>query len=399
MHLIINLQPLLSPLTGIGHYTRELTLELLARESGGEGAPCLQLDGLTGKRREPLTPAHPLLNPQSSAAESSASGAAAGSLAWRLARRYLRNPLTRRAYRWLYTQRLKRGGAQQSALYWEPNYILLPWQGRSVVTVHDLSHQRYPECHPRERVTFFGQHLGESLRRATRINVVSEFTSRELQALHGVDPARIDIVPPAVAERFFTPPQAQQVDELVARYRLPPRYLLSVGTLEPRKNLTRVLEAFASLPAEQRRETPLLLAGMPGWGEQVLSGNVRAALEEGSIRRLGYVASDDLPGLYHLAAGFVYVSLYEGFGMPVLEAMAAGTPVLTANVTATSEVAAGAAIEVDPLEPDAIRHGIEQLIAADHGQAIQRGRQRARQFSWQRSGDLLLDSFHRAMNH
>ncbi len=397
MHVIVNLQPLLSPLTGIGHYTRELTLELLRRAELDSQEPPLTLEGLTGTRREALSSEHPLLQLQPSGSASVVQGS--GSLAWRLARRYLRNSLTRKAYRWLYTQRLKRGGAERSALYWEPNYILLPWQGRSVVTVHDLSHQRYPECHPQERVAFFDRHLGESLQRATRLNVVSEFTAGELQALHGVDPARIDIVPPAVAERFFTEPQSEEKARLASCYRLPSRFLLSVGTLEPRKNLSRVLAAFASLPAEQRRQTPLLLAGMPGWGETTPAAAIQKALDDGTIRRLGYVPSHDLPGLYALASGFVYVSLYEGFGMPVLEAMAAGTPVLTANVSATHEVAAGAALEVDPHSQDAIRHGLEQLIEADHAQAVCRGRRRAEQFSWQRSSDLLLASFQRAMNH
>jgi alpha-1,3-rhamnosyl/mannosyltransferase len=199
MYVIVNLQPLLSPLTGIGHYTRELTLELLQRGDAGTVPEPLMLDGLTGRRRERLTPGHPLL---AATAGPDAVGLEGGR-AWQLARRYLRNPLTRRAYRWLYTQRLKHGNAERHALYWEPNYILLPWRGRSVVTVHDLSHQRYPACHPPERVDFLARHLPASLARATRINVVSRFTASELRALQGIDPTRIDIVPPAVSSRFF----------------------------------------------------------------------------------------------------------------------------------------------------------------------------------------------------
>lgn len=393
MHVIVNLQPLLSPLTGIGHYTRELTLELLHRQMT-ETADTVALDGLTGSHRERLTRDHPLFEAGSSASNDTQGAGAA----WRLARRYLRNPLTRKAYRWLYTQRLKQGGAERHALYWEPNYILLPWQGRSVVTVHDLSHERYPDYHPAERVAFFNRHLPSSLERATRINVVSQFTAHELQELHDVEAERIDIVPPAVAGRFFDAPSRSEEVTLQERYRLPSRYLLSVGTLEPRKNLSRVLESYASLPLEWQRSTPLLLAGMPGWGEHCWSATVRKAFEAGTIRRLGYVSSSDLPGLYALANGFVYVSLYEGFGMPVLEAMAAGTPVLTANVTATTEVAAGTALEVDPESEEAIRHGLQRLLEDEHSARIASGRQRAACFSWSRSADRLLASFHRAMD-
>jgi alpha-1,3-rhamnosyl/mannosyltransferase len=388
MHIIVNLQPLLTPLTGIGHYTRELTRELLQHDAH-------TLEGVTGRKLETLTLEHPLLQTTNSAGQPRTER---DHRAWQLARRYMRNALTRKMYRWLCSQRLQHNIKHPDALYWEPNYILLPWQGRSVVTVHDLSHKRYPEHHPAERVRFLDRHLPESLQRATRINVVSHFTANELQELHGVAPERIDIVPPAVAERFFQPPTEATAASLRQQYQLPTRYLLSVGTLEPRKNLATVLEAFASLPFAQQQATPLLLAGMQGWGNQTYSEQVQQAFSRGAIRRLGYVPTEDLPGLYALAQGFVYVSLYEGFGMPVVEAMAAGTPVLTANTTATTEVAAGAALEVDPLDKEAIRHGLQRLMEETHDDYIAAGKVRAQQFTWQRSAEQLLASFNRAVN-
>ena len=386
MHIIVNLQPLLSPLTGIGYYTRELTRELLHHDT-------LSVQGVTGRKLETLSQEHPLLQATQVAGQPVTER---DQWAWQLARRYLRNPLTRKMYRWLCAQRLRYNIEHPEAIYWEPNYVLLPWKGRSVVTVHDLSHQRYPEHHPAERVQFLNRHLASSLFRATRINVVSQFTANELQELHGVAPERIDIVPPAVSVRFFQPPTDADTADLRRHYQLPPSYLLSVGTLEPRKNLATVLEAFASLPFAQQQKAPLLLAGMQGWGSQTYSEAVQRAFSRGTIRRLGYVATEDLPGLYALAQGFVYVSLYEGFGMPVVEAMAAGTPVLTANTTATTEVAAGAAREVDPLDQDAIRTGLIQLVEDRHDAYIAAGKKRAQQFTWQRSGELLLASMQRA---
>lgn len=393
MNVIVNLQPLLTPLTGIGHYTRELTLRLLEQQQA--------VTGVCGTRFESLDASHPLLVSPSAASDTGVSAFDERGPLWGMARRYLRNPLTRAGYRWLCSQRLRHQGRRlqrrSDSIYWEPNYVLLPWQGPSVVTVHDLSHQRYPEFHPRDRLAFFDRHLPDSLRRATRINVVSRFTAGELQALHGIDEERIDIVPPGVSSRFFAAPEPGRVEALTRRYDLPARFLLSVGTLEPRKNLANVMQAFAELPEGDQRAAPLLLAGMQGWGEQALGRDVQRALEAGTIRRLGYVSGDDLPALYALAAGFVYVSRYEGFGMPVIEAMAAGTPVLTANVTATAEVAGDAALTVPPDDLGAIRQGLQRLLDEQHGDRIRRGRRRAEGYGWQHSARALIDSLHTAL--
>ncbi|MGM0984655.1 MAG: glycosyltransferase family 4 protein [Pseudomonadota bacterium] len=392
MQVIVNVQPLMSPLTGIGHFTRELTLQLI---TGDEHEPALTVHGVTGTFCEPLTPTHPLM--QLSDGQPGAAMNPERRALWQMARRYLRNPLTRKAYRWLSSERLKRHtrrlAEQHDGLYWEPNYVLLPWEGRSVLTVHDLSHERYPEFHPRERVEFFNRHLAESLEGATRINAVSRFTANELSTLHGVDPGRIDIVSPGVSERFFVSPEPGQVAGVMQRHQLPPRFLLSVGTLEPRKNLARVMQAFAELPRLEQHAAPLLLVGQQGWGDVDLSPHVQRALAAGTIRRLGYVTSHDLPTLYGLAAGFVYVSHYEGFGMPVIEAMAAGVPVLTANVTAMAEVAGNDALTVDPLDTTQIRLGLQALLEDDHGERVLRARRRAAGFSWQASARALRASF------
>lgn len=399
MKLIINLQPLLAPLTGIGHYTRELTRELVLRQE--QQALSGELKGLAGLRIDLLASHHPLLAEAAPGAQPS--GAADGR-AWQWARRYLRNPVTRFAYRQALSQRLRlhawQGATSRESLYWEPNFIRLPWPGRSVVTVHDLSHRRFPQYHPRERIDFFNRHLAASLTRASRINVVSQFTADELQALYGVAPERIDIVPPGVAQRFFAVDEAQRT-RAVARHDLPPRYCLSVGTLEPRKNLHTLLEAFLAQPLARQRDCPLLLVGMPGWGEQTLSTQARQALRDGRLRRLGYIADADLPALYANATLFAYVSRYEGFGMPVIEAMAAGVPVITADRSATREVAGDAALTVDPEDVDAVRHALEQLQDDNDlaEQLRQAGRKRAEHFSWNRSADALLASFRHALSY
>ncbi|SOC52879.1 alpha-1,3-rhamnosyl/mannosyltransferase [Chromohalobacter canadensis] len=403
MKVIVNLQPLLAPLTGVGHYTREITRELVRRQSTEASFQLESLHGIAGTHIDSLHASYPLLAEKvsSNAHGDTAVSARAVSRrhsAWRFARRYLRNPVTRALYRQALTQRLRlhtwRHPSLRNAIYWEPNFVSLPWSGRSVVTVHDLSHMRYPEFHPRERVDFFAQGLPQSLARASRIHVVSRFTADELQSLFDIDPARIDIVPPGVSERFYAVEPAQR-ERVRQRHALPARYCLSVGTLEPRKNLTTLIDAFLSLPTARQHACPLVLVGMPGWGAQRLSTAAQRALEDGRLRRLGYVDDDELPALYANATLFAYVSRYEGFGMPVIEAMAAGTPVITADATATREVAGDAALTVPPDDIGAIRDALDTLMNdPDQADRLRRaGYQRARMFSWPRSTDALLESF------
>nr|WP_298410274.1 glycosyltransferase family 1 protein [uncultured Halomonas sp.] len=406
MNLIINLEPLLKPLTGIGHYTRELTRELV-KESEGD-----QIAGLLGPRIIRLNSDHPLLGghpdfkdhagDEPAAAETS-SPAPEGRLSqW--ARRYLRNGATRYLYHKATGLMLRRYATRQpnpkDALYWEPNYVRLPWPGRSIITVHDLSHRRFPEYHPSDRIAFLERHLKASLAGATRINVVSQFTANELTALFDIDPARIDIVSPGVAERFFDV-DAHQRERVRKRHDLPEHYCLSVGTLEPRKNLPRLLDAFLDQSLERQRECPLLLAGQRGWGDEPLSQKALNAIEDGRVRQLGYIQDADLPALYANATLFAYLSRYEGFGMPVIEAMAAGVPVITADRTATREVAADAALKVDPDDTGAIRQALERLQddSALRHSLQEAGRLRARHFTWQHSAANLRASFRLAMSH
>ncbi|WP_227367873.1 glycosyltransferase family 4 protein [Halomonas sp. M20] len=410
MNLIINLEPLLKPLTGIGHYTRELARELTRVPVAGSGmSEAGEIAGLLGPRIVHLSSDHPLLggnidanNPPAAEAERPSSAPEGRLSQW--ARRYLRNGATRYLYHKATGLQLRRYATRQAspeeALYWEPNYVRLPWPGRSVVTVHDLSHRRFPEYHPSDRIAFLERHLQASLDGATRINVVSQFTSDELTALYDIDPARIDIVSPGVGERFFDV-DTHQRERVRKCHDLPAHYCLSVGTLEPRKNLPRLLDAFLDQSLERQRECPLLLVGQRGWGNQQLSRKALDALEDGRLRQLGYIQDADLPALYANATLFAYMSRYEGFGMPVIEAMAAGVPVVTADRTATREVAAEAALKVDPDDAGAIRQALERLQDDSAlGRSLREaGRVRAGHFTWQHSAANLRASFRHAMSH
>jgi glycosyltransferase involved in cell wall biosynthesis len=228
--------------------------------------------------------------------------------------------------------------------------------GPLVVTVHDLAVLRRPEAFNRWSRSYSRLAVPRVVRAADRLIAVSEFTRDELVDMLGVPEAKIRVVPNGVDEGFRPDGPAEQGD-----------YVLAVGTVEPRKNLPRLVEACGLLGRELR------IAGAAGWGD--------VRLDARHVRPLGFVDDDRLAALYRGAACVAYPSLYEGFGIPVVEAMACGAPVVTSRGGATEEVAGGAAILVDPGEPEAIAEGIEAAVA-DRDRLVPLGLERARAFDW-----------------
>lgn len=272
------------------------------------------------------------------------------------------------------------------ALYHEPGFAALPYAGPMVMTVYDLSCFDHPDMHPAERVRLVEQHMPASLARAERIIVISEATGRALHTRFNIPTERIRRTYLA-ADACFHPRSAAAVAPVIAGFSLQAgAYVLSVGTLEPRKNLPALFAAYAGLPATLRRQFPLVVAGMKGWQENAALRFAAPLLQKGELRLLGYVSDDILPFLYAGAAAFVYPSRYEGFGLPPLEAMAAGIPVITSNQTSLPEIVGDAGVMVDPDDVDGLRENLRQLLenrtyASDLGQ---RGLLRSRLFSWSR---------------
>jgi glycosyltransferase involved in cell wall biosynthesis len=233
-----------------------------------------------------------------------------------------------------------------------------------VVTVHDLAVLRHPQAFKRWSRTYSRAIVPRVVRAADRIAADSEFTKRELVELLGAREEKIRVVPLA-PEPGFTPAGPAEGGD----------YVLAVGTLEPRKNLPRLAVA------TERAGVELRVVGEQGWGGVGVTGN--------GVRWLGRVPDETLAALYRGARCFAYPSLYEGFGIPILEAMACGTPVVTSAGGATEEVAGGAAVLVDPLEPESIAAGIADA-SARRDELAARGRERARAFSWRASADALV---------
>jgi glycosyltransferase involved in cell wall biosynthesis len=257
---------------------------------------------------------------------------------------------------------------------------------RLVVTIYDLSFMVHPEFHIDVNVQHCLAGTRAALERADAILAISEHTRRDLVDRLGARPERIIVTPLAHDPTYRPVTDALQLASVQRRYDLPERFVLFVGTLEPRKNLMRLVHAYANLPAPLRRDVSLVIAGGAGWLSESLRREVAHRGLVDRVRFIGYVRDEDMASLYSLATVFVYPSLYEGFGLPVLEAMACGVPVLTSNVSSLPEVAGGAAVLVTPTDVDAITDGLTQLLddGALAAKLVARGLEWSSNFSWDR---------------
>ncbi|CAH1660638.1 Alpha-1,3-rhamnosyl/mannosyltransferase [Hyphomicrobiales bacterium] len=230
----------------------------------------------------------------------------------------------------------------------------------TIPEIYDMSVLRHPNLHPEERVRWFNNRLG-SIAEAPRVLTISEFSAREITDLIGIPPERIRVAYPGVDARFFERAQAED-SAVLSRFGITRgQYALSVSTLEPRKNLRTLVDAYCRLPAERRASMPLVLVGGAGWGEMHWPAATEALVRDGQIRFTGYVDDVVLRTLYRGAAGFFYPSIYEGYGMPVTEALACGSRVVVASGGAVEEAALGQGLLVDPLDTPAWTRAFEQV--------------------------------------
>lgn len=264
-----------------------------------------------------------------------------------------------------------------------------------IVTVFDLSCFRHPETHPPARVAFQKRHLPVALKAAAHIITISEFSRAEIVGYFGVAPERITVTHCAAGPRF-RPHAAAELDAPLRELQLVPgRYVLTVGTIEPRKNLVTLVRAHALLPPELQRRHPLVIAGMQGWMTAQFDALARGAVAAGTVRLLGYVPDESLPFLYAGAALFAYPSLYEGFGLPPLEALASGTATLVSDCSSLPEVVGDAARRVAPLDVEQWHAELRALLERENERAglAALGPDRARQFSWRRMAAQTIDVY------
>ena len=261
-----------------------------------------------------------------------------------------------------------------------------------VVTVHDLSFLRHPAWFRADRAVYYKYAIGQSVRAARRILADSHATAADLEELLHVPRERIDVVYLGV-DAAFQPASGTAVAAAREKYALPPRYILYAGTHEPRKNLPRLVEAWSREAAQLEQD--LVLAGRHGWKNGALEEAIAASPHKERIHRPGFIAREDLPALMSGADAFAFPSLLEGFGLPPLEAMACGTPVLTSNTSSLPEVVGDAAVLVTPEDTADVARGLREVLA--RGAALgERGRARAADFTWERCARAALASYRRA---
>ncbi|MDZ7833020.1 MAG: glycosyltransferase family 1 protein [Desulfobacterales bacterium] len=372
--LVVNAGPLKNIATGIGRYIRELYRQIQVRY------PELVIryfDGIRLCEQMPVPPGG--RSPWTAAVD----------LAWRLppgfvymARMLAHEMSARRFYR------VSRG----FDIYHEAGYFPYKAAGnvKTVFTIHDLSLKIMPQFHPKDRVRFFNKYFEKSLNLADAIITPSAFTGKEFQKTYPDMPARIHPIPLGCDKSLFYDYPREKINAFKAQKRLPEKYVLFAGTSDPRKNIRAVFDALAHLPAHVK----LVCTGWSGWGKDGQGSRHASGLKD-RIIYTGYVSDAELALLYAGARVFVYPSFYEGFGLPVLEAMACGCPVVCADTASLPEVAGDAAILCDPDDSICLADAIQRVFDSDelYSRMRRQGLKRAAGFDWSKTAGKTVEVF------
>jgi len=363
VRVAVNATSLLSPLTGIGQYTQNLMRAIERR--GQFDLHYFYGHGWGRELRE--TPMPGIVR------------------AKEFVKRVVPNP--HEVFRWVQRMQFRRGVSKfHCELFHDPNYLPFDFSGAIVNTVHDLSFVRFPETHPALRIRFLEKHLPPVLERCNAIITDSAFVRDEVVSVFGIDPEKIHPIHLGVSPTYHPRP-SEETTPVLAKYGLTHgQYVLAVGTLEPRKNLIQGLRAFHRLPEALRERMPFVIVGMKGWLTDGIEAEIDALAGHGQVRALGYLSTDDLLQLYAGATMLLYPSIYEGFGLPALEAMACGIPVITSNRSSLPEVVGDVGITIEPGDEAGFAEAI-RMLAEDADARAARGAagvERARHFSWAR---------------
>jgi len=361
--IIINTLSLLSSITGIGRYTYEISKEI--KNSRDFSANFYY--GYLSKN---------LLEPTQKVATKSIKSIVTS------------NWLIKRVARWIID--IKTLFLPKYDIYWEPNFIPFKYikAKKVVISVHDFSFILYKEYHPKERVKYFEQHFFKRIKRSDIIITGSNFTKQEIIDRLKIDANRVKVIYHGINHNQFKVLKKSNIN-----MRLPKKFILSVGSIEPRKNLLGLLKSYDLLSIDLKKEYKLVLVGFKGWNNKDIIKIINK--NKNYIQYLGYLSEEDLVKAYNLASLFVYPSFYEGFGLPPLEAMACGTPVVTSNVSSLPEVGGDAVVYCNPYDINDIKEKIEMVLNNEtlQQQMIEKGLQRAKKFTWEQSANEHMKVF------
>jgi alpha-1,3-rhamnosyl/mannosyltransferase len=373
MRIVFNILETLKPKTGIGHYTARL-YAALEQQLSTDTVHAFPTGRLAGALRHLQKPGD---------------GAPAEQGGWVRSWSAVKSGFKATAKR---TVRAALGSLFRSTchggafdLYHEPNFIPFDCDVPTIITIHDLSVLLHPEWHPADRVRLYERHFASGLTRAAHLITDTHFLRRQVIEQLGVAPERVTAVPLGVGSEYGSASPAD-IAAVRKQFELPERYLLFVGTIEPRKNLAMLLRAYCDLPSPLRETCPLVLAGNWGWKSDDVSEIYRTQGRAKGVRRLGYTPDDVLPALYAGARALVYPSLYEGFGLPPAEMLGCGGAVIASTADVLREVLGNVGHFLHPNDRTGWRNAMSRAITDDSWLAtLQRGAQkRAAQFTWER---------------
>lgn len=284
-------------------------------------------------------------------------------------------------------------------LYWQPNFI--PSHKikakKTITSVHDFSFLIHPDWHPVERRNYITKMIFKGIERSDHIITGSNFTKAEIMKYAGCNPDLISVIYHGVDHKMFKVYPQAELENFRIHFNLPDKFLLFVGSIEPRKNLLKLLHAYKSYIDTNPDAVPLILVGFQGWKNSEIMKMVNSLNEK--VRYLGYLSDRELAYIYNLATIFIYPSLYEGFGIPPLEAMACGTPVITSSVSSIPEVCGEAVLYVNPQDESDLKQKIELLITQEdlRESLIQKGLNHCQKFTWENSAQKHWELFERVM--
>ena len=279
-------------------------------------------------------------------------------------------------------------------LYFEPNFIPLSFKPRwIVVTIHDFSFIRYPHWHPEERIAYFYNYFFKNISRADAIITPSRFIAEEVKKFIPNFTGKVVSISLACDTSIFHPQAALGFEKFFSSF--PKKYLLFTGTIEPRKNLSTLFQAYSLLPDSFKREYPLVIVGADGWKNSFIKEQLRVFINKGEAIYLGYVPVKLLAALYAKAYCLVYPSFYEGFGLPPLEAMSCGCPVIVSRVASLPEVCGDAALYVDPTQAEDLASALLKILSSTElrDSLASKALSRASLFSWENTAKKHLSLF------